>query len=92
MRGHPKHLGKYWKMNISLKLIATYRKFLPEGTPGNTIKLEITPGTKVEVLVSTFGIPVDDTSVIVVNGQTPVDGQELEDGDVVSVFPALAGG
>ena len=79
-------------MQISLKLIATYRKLLPDGTQGNTILLEINPGTTVEALVSKFGVPLDESSVIVVNGRMPVEGQQLEEGDVVSAFPALAGG
>jgi molybdopterin converting factor small subunit len=79
-------------MKISLKLIATYRQLLPEGTPGNTVELEIAPGTTVEEVLSKFGVPLDETSVFVVNGRMPVEGQQLKEGDVVSAFPALAGG
>ena len=92
MRGkHPPEPGTV-KMKISLKLIATYRQYLPEGTPGNTIELEVLPGTTVEALVNEFEIPLGDESVVVVNGRTPAEDQQLEDGDVVSAFPALAGG
>ena len=79
-------------MKISLKLIATYRKLLPDGTDGNTIELDIIPGTTVEDLLSEFDVPLDETSVIVVNGHMPVEGQVLLEGDLVSAFPALAGG
>ena len=79
-------------MKISLKLIATYRQLLPEGTPGNTIDLEVAPGTTVEDVLGEFGVPLDETSVFVVNGRMPVEDQTLMEGDVISAFPALAGG
>jgi sulfur carrier protein ThiS len=79
-------------MKISLKLIATYRKLLPEGTQGATIELQIPEGTTVAELMDRFGVPMDESSVVVVNGHVPVEAQPLREGDVVTAFPALAGG
>jgi molybdopterin converting factor small subunit len=37
-------------------------------------------------------VPLDDPHVVLVNGRHAEDGQELEDGDSVAAFPAIAGG
>jgi hypothetical protein len=54
--------------------------------------LEIPPATPVEDVASLLGIPADFSRITLVNGQDPAPGQILEDGDVVSLFPPLAGG
>ena len=79
-------------MKVTLKLLAIYRKYLPPEAEKGAIEVEITPGTQAVDLVSQFGVPIDDTSVILVNGRTPDPDVALQDGDVVFVFPAMAGG
>jgi molybdopterin converting factor small subunit len=79
-------------MKISLKLIATYRKFLPEDKKGNTIELDAPEGATVEEVLARFGVPMDESSVILVNGHIPKEGQLLSEGDVIMAFPAMAGG
>jgi sulfur carrier protein ThiS len=79
-------------MRISIKLIATYRKLLPEDARGNTLAIEVAEGTLVADVLRDFGVPLDRSSVILVNGHVPEDGQTLREGDVVYAFPALAGG
>ena len=79
-------------MKISVKLIATYRKLLPEGTAGNTVVLEVAAGATVRDVIRQFAVPYDASSVILVNGHTPDPDQKLEEGDQVVAFPAMAGG
>ena len=79
-------------MKISVKLIATYRKLLPEDAAGNTIEIEVAEGSRVEDVLREFNVPLDRASVILVNGRSPEAGQALEAGDLVVAFPALAGG
>lgn len=79
-------------MRVSVKLIATYRHLLPPGTKGGCIEVEVAPGSTVAEIMSRFGVPLDDSSVIVLNGLTvPLD-TPLSDGDTVSAFSAIAGG
>lgn len=79
-------------MEIKLKLIATYRELLPPGTQGNTITLEVAPGTTVGDLVAQYRVPLDDSSVILLNGLTVPYDQPVTDGDEVAAFSAVAGG
>lgn len=79
-------------MKVKLKLLATYRNFLPPGVEKGELELTIPGGISVHELVERYGVPAGESSVILVNGQTPKGDAVLEDGDVVFVFPAIAGG
>ncbi len=79
-------------MRVAVKLLATYSKYLPEGAEGSAYEVEVTPGTTVDELVATLPVPGGDASVVLVNGRGPQPGQVLREGDVVCLFPAIAGG
>lgn len=79
-------------MKVHVKLLATYHKYLPPDAEGSTYSVEVEPGTSVEELVATLPVPEGDASVILVNGRGPQPGQILQEGDVVCLFPAIAGG
>jgi molybdopterin converting factor small subunit len=79
-------------MKVRVKLIATYREHLPPGTDGNITEVDVADGCTVREILTPFGIPLDDSSVIVVNGLTvPLDSSVME-GDTVAAFSAIAGG
>ena len=79
-------------MMIHVKLIATYRDQLPPEAKNGMIEIEVPDGTSVRDAVARFGIPLDDTSVIVLNGLTvPLD-TPVSEGDTVTAFSAIAGG
>ncbi len=79
-------------MNVRVKLIATYREHLPPGTNGNITEVDVPPGHTVREVLTPFDIPLDDSSVIVLNGLTvPLDTVVVE-GDTVAAFSAIAGG
>ena len=79
-------------MKVTLKLLVTYRKYLPPEAENGVIELDVPPGTTAVGLVGEFGVPTDEVSVILVNGRTPGPDDVLQEGDAVFVFPALAGG
>ncbi len=79
-------------MMISVKLLSTYRKKLPDGTKGNSVSMDIPDGFSLEDVLNMFNIAFDQTNVVLVNGLTPEDGQNLIEGDEVCVFSAIAGG
>ena len=79
-------------MMIHVKLIATYRDHLPPEAKNGMIEIEVPDGTSVRDAVARFGIPLDDSSVIVLNGLTvPLD-TPVSEGDTVTAFSAIAGG
>ena len=79
-------------MKVYVKLIANYRKHLPPGTQGNTASVDVLPGSSVENVLTPFGIPLDDSTVIAVNGVTvPLD-TIVSEGDQVAAFSAIGGG
>ncbi len=79
-------------MIVRLKLIATYIKLLPAGTKGNIIDIEVVPGSTLENILSQFNVPVDDSSVVLLNGFTVSLDTQLSNGDTISAFSAIAGG
>ena len=79
-------------MKVYVKLIATYREHLPPGTQGNTAAVDVPAGSSVEDVLTPYGIPLDDRTVIAVNGLTvPID-TTVSEGDTVAAFSAIGGG
>jgi sulfur carrier protein ThiS len=79
-------------MKVYVKLIATYRDHLPHGTHGNTASVDVLPGSTVKDVLSPFGIPLDGSSVVAVNGlSVPLD-TAISEGDQVAAFSAVGGG
>ncbi len=79
-------------MLIHVKLIANYREHLPPEAKNGIVDLDLPDGTTVRQALSRFDIPLDDSSVIVLNGRTVDLDTPLTQGDMVSAFSAIAGG
>ena len=79
-------------MRITLKLFATFRRYLPPEAQGNACQLDVPVGVSVADVLSRFDVPSDGAAVLLVNGRTVEPGQELQDGDALAAFPAMAGG
>jgi sulfur carrier protein ThiS len=79
-------------VNIRIKLIATYLVHLPPGARGNTIELDAPEGATIGELLGPLGIPLDDTSVFLLNGVQAEADAQLAQGDLVTAFSAIAGG
>lgn len=79
-------------MLIRVKMIANYRDALPLGTKNGILELDIPPGSTVYDAISRFDIPLNDESVIVLNGLTVDMSTLLQEGDTVTAFSAIAGG
>jgi hypothetical protein len=77
-------------MKVHLKLVATYRDYLPPESSGKAV-LEVSEGTTAASVLANLGIPLAE-SVILVDGRSPNPGETLEEGSVVFAFPAAAGG
>jgi molybdopterin converting factor small subunit len=79
-------------MEIEVKLFATLRDFLPEGSGRFSCKMEIDGKTRVQDILSKLKISEEMPKIILVNGIHGKKDQVLKEGDVLSVFPPVAGG
>ncbi len=79
-------------MEIEVKLFATLRDYLPEGSSRFSCKMKIDGHTRIEDVMSILKIPEEMPKIILVNGIHGKKDQILKDGDVLSVFPPVAGG
>jgi sulfur carrier protein ThiS len=80
-------------MQITVRLLASYRQFLPENHDVNAgFPHEVVPATSVGDVLAELPIPPGDPYTFFVNGRHTEKGQILQAGDVLSVFPAVGGG
>jgi molybdopterin synthase sulfur carrier subunit len=80
-------------MTIELRLFASLRKYLPPGSPRGKCQLELPDGTTTGAVLAQMNIPHTSAHMILVNGEHDRDfDRTLRDGDVLSVFPPVAGG
>jgi molybdopterin converting factor small subunit len=79
-------------VKVAVHLTATLRAYLPAGTVGDNVVLDVPEGATVDQVVHSLRIPRELERLTVVNGRDAVPDQALSEGDVLSVFPPLAGG
>ena len=79
-------------MMIRVKMLANYRAILPPEAKHGMVELNLPEGTTVYDAISRFDIPLNDESVIVLNGLTVDLNTPLQEGDTVTAFSAIAGG
>ena len=79
-------------MEIELKLFATLRDYLPKGSSRFSCKMEVDGQTRIQDILLKLKVPDDIPKIILVNGIHGKLEQVLKEGDVLSVFPPVAGG
>jgi sulfur carrier protein ThiS len=84
-------------MNITLKLFATLTDYLPpEAKYTNFVVLDIAPETTISQLVEQHRLPPKQVHLVLVNGSyiAPEQraNQTLAEGDVLAIWPPIAGG
>ena len=79
-------------MIVYVKLFATYREHLPPGTKGSIAEIDVPLGSSVREILTPFEIPMDDSSVILLNGLNVSPDTVVTEGDTVAAFSAIAGG
>ncbi len=79
-------------MRVTVKLFAYLKEHLPEGCERNRCSQEIEKGATVGDVLDGLQIP-DTLSLLMLRNATHTSRDEvLEDGDVLAVFPPIAGG
>ena len=75
-------------MNVEVKLFATFRN---ERFKKKNIEI-VENETKVKDLLNELGIKEEEVALIIVNGIHSNVDRKLEEGDVLALFPPVAGG
>ncbi len=78
-------------MGVRVEVSSGLRRFLDSYDPARGLELPargLTPARLLEQL----GIPPEEVALVMVNRRPAPRDQELEDGDLVGVFPPLGGG
>jgi sulfur-carrier protein len=79
-------------LRIEVRLFATLAEFLPRGSERGLVVLDVPDGTTVGAIAKSLGIPANLPSIVLVNGRDAELGDSLDPGDVLTMFPPLAGG
>lgn len=84
-------------MNITLKLFASLTDYLPpESRRSNIVELQVDSGASISQIIEPFGLPMKLVHLVLVNGHyvNPEDRatRTLLEGDVLAIWPPIAGG
>lgn len=84
-------------MKVALKLFASLSRYLPaEAQKTSRLDLDLTPGTTVQELIVLHRIPPELCSLVLLNGVFVAPGERaarsLDEGDVLAIWPPVAGG
>ena len=79
-------------MKIEIKLFANFREYLPPGSEKYSCWLDLEEGTTVGQALERLKIPLSIPMIALVNGLHRTFEDRLQPGDVLSIFPPVAGG
>ena len=83
-------------MQITFKLYASLGQFLPEAASDHAALIEIADGTTINELIDRYHVPRPLAHLVLVNGAYVEPEQRaqplLKDGDVLAIWPPVAGG
>lgn len=79
-------------MTVEVRLFATLARFLPPGSRDGSAVLDVPDGATIDAVLRCLGIPPGLDRVLLLNGSEADPEQPVRTGDVIDVFPPLAGG
>jgi sulfur-carrier protein len=79
-------------VRVQVQLFATLAAFLPPDSRDGAAMLDVPDRSTVHDLIERLGLPAEVERVMLVNGGDATPDRTLHPGDVVAVFPPLAGG
>ena len=89
--------GSIAAMKITFKLYAGLTQYLPaEHRTGNRMTLDVAPGATIAQIIEPFQLPMKLVHLVLINGHfvAPAEraARSLADGDVLAIWPPIAGG
>ena len=83
-------------MKVTVKLVGTLSKYLPENADGTEIEVELNGNATIATLIEHLGFPAQQGYLLSVNGEmvpaSERDSFVLQETDRVSIIPPLKGG
>ncbi len=84
-------------MKITFKLFATLTDYLPpDARRANQLELEVAPTDSIATVIAPFGLPPKLVHLVLVNGRYVAPelrgSATLNEGDVLAIWPPIAGG
>jgi len=84
-------------MQITFKLFATLTDYLPpESRRGNQLTLDVPPDAPIARIIEPYGLPPKLVHLVLVNGRYIAPEARatttLQEGDVLAIWPPIAGG
>ena len=83
-------------MKIKFKLFATLADYLPQPSRTNSVELEVAAGSTIQSVIDQFQLPSKLVHLVLVNGfyvyPTARITTKLKEGDVLAIWPPIAGG
>lgn len=79
-------------MHVTVKLYATLHRYGPGKKAGMPFEIELSDDATLRNLICQLNIPPEETRITFVNGIIREADCNLNDGDVVGMFPPIGGG
>ena len=83
-------------MRVQLELYASLMKHLPPEAVRHRVQVELAPGSTAHILLDRYQVPFEQAHLVLRNGvfmhQAEREKTLLEEGDVIAVWPPVAGG
>jgi molybdopterin converting factor small subunit len=84
-------------MNITFKLYATLTELLPANSERNIANIEIEPDASLNDIIDRYKVPRELAHLVLINGVFVCDADRdqknaLKEGDVLAIWPPVAGG
>jgi sulfur carrier protein ThiS len=83
-------------MKIKLRLYATLQKYLPPESSNYETNLELPEAATIPDALDVVALPMSLPHIIFINGRHVLrpdfSTRQLQDGDILAVFPAIGGG
>lgn len=83
-------------MKVTFKLYATLMQYLPAGTQGHAVEMEVDSSATIEQLIGQFNITDEMAYLVMLNGIyiQPEDRavKQLSEQDTLAIWPKVAGG
>ncbi len=83
-------------LQITIKLFASLRPFMPEGAVNSQAPLDCTTGATVSSVLKSLNVPTESCHLVILNGVFIAPGQRsttaLKNTDTLAVWPPVAGG